>query len=614
MTDTATDPIVAALQVNDAAEAERLCRLRLQQQPDEPTLLVLLAVSLWRQGRRDEALAIYAGLAHANPDSSVHWGNYATALQTAGDLAAAEDALKTLLRLVPDDPDRLDELGVVQLRLGKPVDARDTLLRAFGKAPDSPRIRIHAARACSVCRDSRADRLLEPWRTWLPLEDALQFDLAELLTQTGEAAIAVGLLEELLARNPSHREAQLLCASLYERVNRLDDAEALLRKISDSGAESDEAVRCEIAHQRAELAARRRQYASARSILEQAGPRNDRDIAHWFALARVCDRLGDTAAAMRALDMAHALQVREMKAAVPHFFEPGAEILANADARVSADEYRKWPELRAPDTSQSPVFVVGFPRSGTTLLEQMLDAHPRLQSMDERPFFNMLSTQLENSTGLEIPRDLGRLDQRDCDELRKGYLILACGKVPRRWDARLVDKNPLNMLWLPMIHRMFPHAKFILALRHPCDVILSCYMQNFRAAVLAVAGQSLEHLAHAYVAAMRNWLHHVEVFKPDVFVSRYEDLVADTPGQTRRIASFLGLDDADAMLNFAARAREKGYIKTPSYTQVIEPINTTGLGRWQRYREYFEPVLPILAPMLEHWGYTTEAPAAAMEH
>lgn len=613
MIDSPPDAIVAALQSDDPVVAERLCRASLQQQPDEPGLRVLLALSLWRQDKRDEALAIYAELAHASPSSSLHWGNYATALQTAGDLVAAEEALKKLTGLAPDDPERLDELGIVQLRLGQPREARETLLRAFGQAPESPRIRIHAARACAACRDSRADHLLAPWRGWLPLEEALQFDLADLLTQTGEADAAVGLLEDLIARDPAHRAAQVLLANLYERVNRLDDAEALVREISDSGVEADAGVRLELAHQRAELAARRREYALARTILEQAGPRNDKDVGHWFALARACDKLGDIGAAMRALAAGHAAQIAEIQVTTPHFFEADAELLPNVDARVNAADYRAWPTLRAPDAAQSPVFVVGFPRSGTTLLEQMLDAHPRLQSMDERPFFSMLTNQLENSTGLEIPRDLGRLDQRDCDELRKGYLTMACAKVPRRWDARLVDKNPLNMLWLPMLHRLFPKARIILALRHPCDVILSCYMQNFRATVLAVAGQSLEHLARAYVAAMENWLYHAGIFKPDVFVSRYEDLVADTPGQTRRIATFLGLDGAESMLGFDARAREKGYIKTPSYTQVIEPINARGIGRWQRYRKYIEPVLPILRPALERWGYATDAPVTTAE-
>jgi hypothetical protein len=395
----------------------------------------------------------------------------------------------------------------------------------------------------------------------------------------------------------------LRLANLYERLNRLEEARSLLEGVIRSSAGTPTYPAGEIAHQRAQLALRDGNYGVARELLEQTGPLREADFAHWFILAAARDRLGDAAGAMQALERGHAGQIKELQHLTPNFFDAGAEVLPKVSTRVSASDYRAWPVLQAPEKSQSPVFVVGFPRSGTTLLEQMLDAHPALQSMDERPFFNSLSHRLEQSVGIEVPQDLVKLDQRDCDELRKGYLLMACAKVPRRWDARLVDKNPLNMLWLPLIHRLFPHAQFILAVRHPCDVILSCYMQNFRTAVLAVAGQSLERLARAYVDAMDSWLHHVEVFKPDVFVSHYEHLVADTPGQLRSVAQFLELDNPDAMLSFDARAREKGYIKTPSYTQVIEPINRRGIGRWKRYREYFEPVLPILQPLLDHWGY-----------
>jgi hypothetical protein len=162
------------------------------------------------------------------------------------------------------------------------------------------------------------------------------------------------------------------------------------------------------------------------------------------------------------------------------------------------------------------------------------------------------------------------------------------------------------MLWLPMIHRLFPEAKIILALRHPCDVLLSNYMQNFRSTVLAMACESLPKLARAYVVAMECWLDHVEVFKPNVFVSRYEELVADTVGQTRKIAEFIGLEDASAMMNFDQHARDKGYIATPSYAQVIVPVNRKGLGRWVRYRDALAPALPILQPMLDHWGYSVD--------
>lgn len=610
--DSSAEAIIVALQSNNAQEAERLCRQYLRHIPDATDIQVLLAVSLWRQGDHSGALGIYAQLCRVNPNDVVHWRNYANALRQSGNLEAAEEASATALRLAPEDAEWLELHGLLQLELGKPRDARNTLLVAFGKSPDSPAIRIHAAQACLACRDWRAENLLRPWREWIPLEDSLQAELAELLVQTGEAEFALGLLEDLSLRAPGEWRVLLRMAGLYERVNRTAEAEALLARVAVIPNVQMQAAN-EIAHQRAQLAVRRQNYGTARELLLDNGPRHENDYAHWFALANACDKFGDTAGAMEALERAHAKQTDELRITVPHFFEPNAEILPDVGARITEAGYREWPVIRAPEASQSPVFVVGFARSGTTLLEQMLDAHPRLQSMDERPFFNMLAANLKASTGLEVPRDLGKLDQRDCDELRKGYLVLACGKVPRRWDARLVDKNPLNMLWLPMIHRMFPKAKFILAVRHPCDVILSCYMQNFRSAVLAVAGQSLEHLARAYVAAMEHWFHHVDVFKPDVFVSHYEDLVADAPRQTRRIASFLGLDDAEPMLRFDARAREKGHIKTPSYLQVIEPINRKGLGRWQRYREYLAPAFPILQPMLEYWGYTSKSESREVE-
>ncbi len=603
--DVAVDSIVAALESGDPLGAEHLCRARLQANPEAADVEVLLALSLWRQGNRDGALEIYAELTRLHPAQSIHWQNYATALRQACGPEAAERASEMAVHLAPDDAELLELHGLLQMQLGKPVEARVTLLRAFGKSPGSPSIRIHAAQACSACRDYRAEELIKPWREWLPLEDDLQLELAGVQIQQGEATSALEVLEDLLRRVPSNVSAQLSLASVYERVNRLSDAERMLQSIDVSSTQIDD-VRSATDRQRAQLALRNGDPAMARIILERVGPANDADYGYWFALGNICDKLGDTSAAMHALAAAHTRQIQEFAVALPHYFEPEAEILPNVNVRVTASDYQGWPQLSAPDTSQSPVFVVGFPRSGTTLLEQMLDAHPRLQSMDERPFFNMLAGQVETSTGLEIPRDIGKLHQRDCDELRKGYLILACEKVPRRWNARLVDKNPLNMLWLPMIHRIFPHAKLVLALRHPCDVILSCYMQNFRAAVLAVASGTLERLARAYVSAMENWLYHAGVFHPDVFVSRYEDLVADPYRQAHEISSFLKVDDAEAMLGFAERAKEKGYIKTPSYTQVIEPINTKGVGRWQQYREYFEPVLPILQPMLEHWHYAAE--------
>lgn len=606
MNTPAHQEIITALQSGNPASAEQLVRRHLGQRPRDADLLLLLAISLQQQNLLTDALGVYAELTRLCPDSSLHWGNYATALRESGSINEAEDAYMTSLSLDPRNVEQLLNLGLLLLQRNEFLTAREKLLDAFDLDPQSPAVRIHAARACSACRDDhRVDELLKPWQQWVPLEPELQFELACLKLALGDAKTAQLLLEDTLHRSPSHLQAKLLLGSVYERVNSLDRAEALLREAAAMPADKDEtAVRLEVAHQQAVLALRRGHLAEARATLERVGPRNDGDYAHYFILAGICDKLGDLPAALQGLEIAHRRQVKEMQLVVPKRLEADAPVLPTAAGRVNEADYARWPKLTAPTSEQSPVFIVGFPRSGTTLLEQMFDAHPRLQSMDERPFFNILVDQL-GEYGFQFPRDLPKLSQSDCDELRKAYVSMACSKVPRQWDSQLVDKNPLNMLWLPLIHRLFPEAKFILALRHPCDVVLSNYMQNFRSTVLAMACSTIERLATAYVTAMECWLEHVAVFQPAVFVSRYEDLVANTPEQTRRIGQFLGLEDASSMLNFDQHARDKGYIATPSYTQVIVPVNRKGIDRWVRYRDALAPALPILQPMLDHWRYST---------
>jgi tetratricopeptide (TPR) repeat protein len=606
MTESDLTSISTAIGNGDWAEVERLARAQLTAFPQREDLLTMLAISLQMQNRTAEAVDVYAQLTRLAPGESAHWGNYATALRELGMLREATEAYATALELAPDDAGQWINYGLLLLQQNDFAAAREAALKAYALDPNSPRTCIHAARACSACREyDEADEILKPWRQWLPLEDDLQQELAELLLASRDGKAALFLLEDVVRRTPGNLPAMVRLASAYERLNQLPQAEAMLATIAALPVEARTEAGMELAHVLAKMAQRNGDLAHASAILESAGPRSERDFAHYFSLAEVYAKQGETDRVMQTLHTAHAVQVADLKSVIPKRFEPGAHPLPVAERSVTAHEFSQWPKLESPDALHSPVFIVGFPRSGTTLLEQMLDAHPKLQSMDENPFFNNLSDQLAEQ-GIFVPGDIRMLGQRDCDELRRRYLTMVCETIARKWDTQIVDKNPLNMLWLPLIHRLFPSAKFILALRHPCDVILSCYMQNFRASVLAAACSSLERLATAYVASMENWLHHVALFRPDVLIVRNEDIIADVGGQAAAIARFLGLDDAAPLLNFDAHARSKGFIGTPSYTQVIQPVNSRGMNRWLRYREHIEPVLPILEPMLRRWGYSIE--------
>lgn len=602
--------IAGAITAGNGQHAELLCRSALTRQPADEDLVLLLAMSIQCQGRLHEAVAAYAKLVQLWPEKSIHWNNYGVALADAGMYEEARRAYLKAVMLDPDNVSARTQLGALLITMHEYVEARKVLLNTLAFDPDSPLIRIPAARACSLCQDiDGAAELLKRWRFWTPLhDDALQLELAQVLTMQNDVPAAAEVLDDLVARSSAQPKVLLLLASVYERLNRLPDAEAMLSEISRMSAVMSSEQLNEAEHLRASLAVRSGDWAMARQILERCGSQGEDDYAHYYQLGSVYDKLAAPREAMAALSTAHRMEISERRFASPEFFASGAPAMPVTAPGATAEQYSRWPELVAPAMSDSPILIVGFPRSGTTLLEQMLDAHPSLQSMDENPFFNSLAGVLMQHDP-RIMDDLGVLRQFDCDELRKRYHAMVGERIRRRWDTRLVDKNPLNMQWLPMIHRLFPESKIILAVRHPCDVVLSCYMQSFRSSILAAACSSLERLARAYIQTMHCWLEQVNIFNPSVMVSRYEDLVGDFAGQSARIAQFLELGDPAPLMAFDQHARKKSYIATPSYSQVIEPINRKAIARWHKYREYFEPVLPILDPMIRHWGYATDADA-----
>jgi len=606
-------PIVSALQEGKVAEAEQMSRAWLSREPASEDGLLLLTMSLQLQGRPAEAADVCRELIRLQPRSSIYWSNLGTALRDAGELNEAEEAYRRAVELEPDFFGARMNLGYLQLEYGKYAPARESFLAAHALDPASPEARVYAAQMC-VALDDRllAKRLIEPRRSWVGLPDDLVVEFASLLSLLGATDEGIGVFERLLAHDPDNLRAAAQLVVLYERNNRLDEARSLLAKLPPAESVTDAKLRYDVIGAQAIFALRETDPEHARELFERLiaafTDSPDEKFKPWraddlyFSLAQILDKQGDIDGAMAALAEAHRRQMLLSMQALPDLVKPDSTPLVLSTKRISAEMYAAWPDYPAPSTQESPIFVVGFPRSGTTMLEQMLDAHPDLQSMDERSYLQDLIHRMAGY-GYDHPSDLGKLSAAQCEELRQSYWRASADVTPRRNGQRLVDKNPLHMLLLPLIHRLFPNAQIILALRHPCDVILSNYMQNFSAKPFTVLCSSLERLARGYVNAMESWLHHAELLKPRLIHSRYEDLLDDFSGNIKRIGDFLELDDATPMSRFDQHARDKGFISTPSYARVIEPPNKKAVDRWRRYSHYFQPVLPTLRPMIEHWGY-----------
>ncbi len=569
---------------------------------------MLLALSLQAQGLADAAVETYRALTLLKPASSLHWNNLGTALRGAGRNEDAQHAYREALRLSPHDIDASLHLAYLEMECGWYAAARDLLLEVHRKSPNLIQARLHGARMCyELGENEHAQSLIRDWARWQGLADELMVELGVLLIRLGDVRAGSQILEGLLDRPAVATRARVCLAGALERTNRLDEAMECSRLLPQAAELVDPAVREEAVLLRARLARRKGDLVTARRLLEYLSsvskdPGIRRTANPYFLLAKVCDEQADADAAMSALATAHAIQLKTAIQVVPEMFAPGAEPLAVANIWLQADDLQVWPDLACPSMQESPIFVVGFPRSGTTMLEQMLDAHPLLRSMDERPFLQILIDQMGES-GLRYPEDLDDLNSSQCDDLRAKYWNLASEKTQCGSGQRLVDKNPLNLLRLPLIRRLFPNARILFMQRHPCDVVLSCYMQGFRFPAFVALCSSLERLARGYVNAIRSWQYHLELLQPNVHVVRYEQLLKDPTNHARQIGSFLELEDPAQMLNFHIHARGKAYISTPSYEQVVEPLNTKAVGRWHRYRHHLGPILPILEPIIAGWDY-----------
>jgi Flp pilus assembly protein TadD len=612
-----SDLAKAMIGAYNAGEMERVIALAAQAgDTAEDGITLLLGMAQQATGRYEQAAARFRELSQRRPEVSAYWNNLGVVCRQMGDTTASEQAMLTARSLAPNDAEVHYNLGLLYIQQRRWPLARQTLMEAVQLSPDFIEARLQAAHACYICGDNTGqEAMLIGAAGWPPQAAEQAMILAAMLSVQGELDVALHTLAQ--AQLPPEPETDIMRlrivaqrSALHERSNQPEGAREELRQLPlttlDLLPPQAQRIRAEGWSAYAALAMRAAAHASAAGLYQRVLTLDldaETRASAGFGLAAACDRQGRHDEAWQALQVAHAAQVEIAREVVPELLAADSQPLQMTDHTVSRQAYDAWKPLSSPDRRESPVFVVGFPRSGTTLLEQMLDAHPDFRSMDERAFIHELTERMER-VGQHYPADLASLTQTEADQLRAVYFRMVDGVIPGLGDQRLVDKNPLNMLCLPMIMRLFPQARIILCLRHPCDVLLSCYMQSFRSPAFMVLCSSLQRLARGYAQAFEQWSRHVEVFAPHVLEWRYESVVGNFDEHVVRLGGFLGVTDAAPMARFAEHARTKQFISTPSYAQVTQGIHRNAVDRWHAYRAQFEDVLPVLRPWIDRFGYT----------
>jgi tetratricopeptide (TPR) repeat protein len=425
--------------------------------------------------------------------------------------------------------------------------------------------------------------------------------LANSLSSLGLREEAISQYRQAIALRPTLDDAHSgLCREL-ERANQLDQLRSAL-EFAELHCSSDLPS---LQLRRAELLVREGALDEVRRLLEKIDIRRaDTDTlqARAYLLADVCDRLDDTSRAFQYAEEANercrtTLAARRIRGQdyldqIRVIGECLLDIRDAAPAQTLEEEPRP-----------TPVFLVGFPRSGTTLLDTLLRGHSCVVVVEEKPMVSVME-HFVSKLPEGYPQALATLGSEQLQTLRAQYFEELDKHVGVGDSTHLViDKLPLNLVHAGMLYRVFPDAKFIFAKRHPCDAVLSGFMREFSLNEGMVHLLNLTDAANLYCEAMALWRATNESLPLQVHEITYETLVHDPEPELRALLEFLELDWEQQILQQDATALSRSDMATPSYRQVSEPIHQRAAWRWQHYRQELSPVLTSLLPWAKRLGY-----------
>ena len=262
----------------------------------------------------------------------------------------------------------------------------------------------------------------------------------------------------------------------------------------------------------------------------------------------------------------------------------------------------QWAPISGDTLELNPTFLIGFARSGTTLLDQILSSHPDIRVVPELAPISLIRSQF----GIDLTNYKTRVQHmtiREVSNIRSAYFDMVEAQIGNTEGKMIIDKLPMNTVELGFINRIFPDAKLIFALRHPYDVVLSSFMQHFELNDAMLQFTNLEDSAIFYDRVMTLYKQYKNTLDLKLTTVRYENIVSDLETEIRHLLDFLGLEWDDSLLDYRQTALSRGYISTPSYSAVSEDIYQHARYRWKRYRDHMQYIIPVLEPWSRYFGY-----------
>ena len=516
-----------------------------------------------KEGRFDEAERLYRRVLRDNPRNVDALRLLALIAVNADRPDDAELLLQRALEIAPDFMLALLDLGRIRKEQDRYGEALECFDRAIALDPSQPQ--AHFRRAGTLARASFTREAIESFRQCLKLRPAhigALLGLGHVLKAVGHYDDAVASYNACIREAPDFGETYWSLANL--KTYRFDDATV------------------------AEMETR----AAAQAANVQS------EVNFLFAIGKAHEDRGDYERAWSFYRKGNEKQRAEV-----HYDPVQTEVMNDRIVEVYTTEFLD--SLRgAGDPDPAPIFILGLPRSGSTLLEQILASHSEIEGTSELPYIGRMATSLNRNRadGVNYPEAMRELAPANLAALGRDYLDLA--RMHRRTGApHFIDKMPNNFPNAGFISLILPNAKIVDARRHPLDACLSCYRQLF------AKGQNftydLTEIGEYYLQYQRMMDHWARVLPGRVLTVQYEEVVSDFEAQVRRLLEFCGLPWQDACLRFYESDRP---VRTPSSEQVRQPIYDRSVGHYRHYERHLGELIDVIEPIRDR--YRRYEPAA----
>ena len=576
------------MQQQRAEEAIPLLEKSVRLDPKMEEAHFQLGKALAMVGRGEEADAAFERSFALSPER----GMMALAAEhhQAGRLEQAEKLCRQVLQKNPGHVDALRMLGLIAAAAGDLEDAEHLLRQALENAPDHVPAMFELGRVLKEL--DHHEQAIEVYREIVKLHPdnpKAHFRLAGVLGPAALTELSAAAYQRCLDLAPQHAGAWLGLGHMLKTLGRQDEGIEAYQRCLELEPDFGEAY-----YSLANLKTYRFDDAQIQEMKERVASESVKEVSEvnfLFALAKAYEDRGD-------FDQAwHYYEQGNDKQRILVSYDPVQTETVNSDliAFFNADFFKE--HLNSGNPDRSPIFVLGMPRSGSTLVEQIIASHSQVEGTSELPYIGRISKSLNRNRadGMRYPQVLSELEPRHFHRLGQDYLQMA---AMHRVEGtpRFIDKMPNNFPSVGLIHTILPNAKIIDARRHPMDACLGNLKQ------LYAKGQTFSYdqndIGEYYLQYQRMMDHWDEVLPGKVLRVQYEDTVADLESQVLRILEYLELPWEDGCLNFYDTERA---VRTASSEQVRQPIYTSGVGFWRNYEPYLEELQEVLEPILDRY-------------